>query len=46
MVADLFLRYLWLHGTGTLAALHEKLMLSFPSWKPCSISSGSSNCWK
>jgi predicted ATPase with chaperone activity len=30
MVSDLFLRYLWLHGTGTLAALHEKLMLSFP----------------
>jgi predicted ATPase with chaperone activity len=30
MVADLFLRYLWLHGSGTLAALHEKLMLSFP----------------
>ena len=30
LVADLFLRYLWLHGTGTLEALHEKLMLSFP----------------
>jgi predicted ATPase with chaperone activity len=30
MVSDLFLRYLWLHGAGTLAALHEKLMLSFP----------------
>jgi predicted ATPase with chaperone activity len=30
MVADLFLRYLWLHGSGTLAALNEKLMLSFP----------------
>jgi predicted ATPase with chaperone activity len=30
MVADLFLRYLWLHGTGTLEALHQKLMLSFP----------------
>src|SRR5271165_3760746 len=30
MVADLFLRYLWLHGTGTLAALHDKLRLSFP----------------
>jgi len=30
MVADLFLRYLWLHGSATLAALHEKLMLSFP----------------
>jgi predicted ATPase with chaperone activity len=30
MVADLFLRYLWLHGSGTLETLHEKLMLSFP----------------
>jgi predicted ATPase with chaperone activity len=30
MVGDLFLRYLWLHGTGTLEALHQKLMLSFP----------------
>ena len=30
MVADLFLRYLWLHGSGTLQILHEKLMLSFP----------------
>ncbi|MEI9971083.1 MAG: hypothetical protein WDO73_02965 [Ignavibacteriota bacterium] len=30
MVADLFLRYLWLHGSGTLEALHRKLMLSFP----------------
>jgi hypothetical protein len=30
MVADLFLRYLWLHGTGTLSALHRRLMLSFP----------------
>ena len=30
MVADLFLRYLWLHGTGTLAALNERLKLSFP----------------
>jgi predicted ATPase with chaperone activity len=29
-VGDLFLRYLWLHGSGTLAALHQKLMLSFP----------------
>ena len=30
MVADLFLRYLWLHGSATLSALHDKLMLSFP----------------
>ncbi|MBZ5729051.1 MAG: AAA family ATPase [Acidobacteriia bacterium] len=30
MVADLILRYLWLHGSGTLAALHETLKLSFP----------------
>ena len=30
IVADLILRYLWLHGTGTLAALHESLKLSFP----------------
>ena len=30
LVSDLFLRYLWLHGSGTLAALHETLMLSFP----------------
>jgi predicted ATPase with chaperone activity len=30
MVGDLFLRYLWLHGSGTLEALHQKLMLSFP----------------
>lgn len=30
MVSDLFLRYVWLHGAGTLAALHRKLMLSFP----------------
>jgi predicted ATPase with chaperone activity len=30
VVSDLFLRYLWLHGSGTLAALHDKLMLSFP----------------
>jgi hypothetical protein len=30
VVADLVLRYLWLHGTGTLAALHETLKLSFP----------------
>ena len=30
MVGDLFLRYLWLHGSGTLEALNNKLMLSFP----------------
>ena len=30
MVSDLVLRYLWLHGTGTLALLHETLKLSFP----------------
>lgn len=30
LVNDLILRYLWLHGTGTLAALHDALKLSFP----------------
>src|SRR5580698_10384827 len=30
MVSDLVLRYLWLHGAGTLASLHETLKLSFP----------------
>jgi hypothetical protein len=30
VVADLVLRYLWLHGAGTLAILHESLKLSFP----------------
>jgi len=30
MVSDLVLRFLWLHGTGTLALLHETLKLSFP----------------
>jgi hypothetical protein len=30
MVADLILRYLWLHGSGTLAALNDTLKLSFP----------------
>src|SRR5712675_1179026 len=30
IVADLILRYLWLHGTGTLGALHDSLKLSFP----------------
>jgi len=30
VVTDLILRYLWLHGAGTLATLHENLKLSFP----------------
>src|ERR1035438_402477 len=30
MVADLILRYLWLHGSGTLAMLNDRLKLSFP----------------
>ena len=30
LVADLILRYLWLHGTATLTALHKALKLSFP----------------
>ena len=30
VITDLVLRYLWLHGSGTLNALHEKLKLSFP----------------
>ena len=30
MVSDLILRYLWLHGSGTLAMLNETLKLSFP----------------
>src|SRR5215469_10417925 len=30
MVSDLILRYLWLHGSGTLGALHDSLKLSFP----------------
>ena len=30
IVSDLILRYLWLHGAGTLGALHEALKLSFP----------------
>src|ERR1700730_10494675 len=30
LVADLVLRYLLLHGTGTLALLNENLKLSFP----------------
>src|ERR1039457_6677335 len=30
VAADLILRYLWLHGSGTLARLNESLKLSFP----------------
>jgi hypothetical protein len=30
MVTDLILRYLWLHGGGTLESLHETLKLSYP----------------
>jgi hypothetical protein len=30
VVADLILRYLWLHGAGSLASLHDSLKLSFP----------------
>jgi len=30
VVSDLILRYLWLHGSGTLSALNEFLKLSFP----------------
>jgi predicted ATPase with chaperone activity len=30
VVNDLVLRYLWLHGSGTLDALHQTLKLSFP----------------
>ncbi len=30
MVSDLILRYLWLHGTASLAALNRTLKLSFP----------------
>src|SRR5690242_1094510 len=30
LVGDLILRYLWLHGSATLSALHETLKLSFP----------------
>jgi hypothetical protein len=30
LVTDLILRYLWLHGSGSLASLNEKLKLSFP----------------
>jgi predicted ATPase with chaperone activity len=30
VITDLVLRYLWLHGSATLAALHDTLKLSFP----------------
>jgi hypothetical protein len=30
IVTDLILRYLWLHGSGSLASLHTTLKLSFP----------------
>ena len=30
VAADLVLRYLWLHGTGTLDRLNQTLKLSFP----------------
>src|SRR5689334_4706201 len=30
LVSDLVLRYLWIHGSATLTALHEALKLSFP----------------
>ena len=30
VVTDLVLRYLWLHGAGTLGTLHETLKISFP----------------
>ncbi len=30
MVGDLILRYLWMHGSATLQALHQTLKLSFP----------------
>src|SRR3984893_8570766 len=30
LIMDLILRYLWLHGAGTLASLHDSLKLSFP----------------
>jgi hypothetical protein len=29
LVSDLILRYLWIHGSGTLAVLHERIKLSF-----------------
>ena len=30
LVSDLILRYLWLHGSANLTALHDSLKLSFP----------------
>jgi predicted ATPase with chaperone activity len=30
IVSDLILRFLWLHGSGTLTALHDVLKLSYP----------------
>ncbi len=30
LVTDLILRYLWMHGTGSLHSLHDTLKLSFP----------------
>jgi len=30
LVSDLILRYVWLHGSATLSALHQTLKLSFP----------------
>ncbi len=30
LLNDLILRYLWLHGTGSLRSLHENLKLSYP----------------
>src|SRR5947209_6142543 len=30
IVSDLVLRYLWLHGSATLAALHKTLKLAYP----------------
>ena len=30
VVSDLILRYLWLHGSGTLSSLHQTLKLAFP----------------
>ena len=30
LVSDLILRYLWIHGSGTLTTLHEALKISFP----------------
>jgi len=30
LISDLVLRFLWLHGAGSLASLHDGLKLSFP----------------